>query len=443
MSAKGIVIAAPSSGSGKTLVSLGLMAAVKRKGVRVAAAKVGPDYIDPAFHRAALGRFGTTLDGWAMGDALLASRVARASEDADLVICEGVMGLLDGADVPAGDRDGSTGQIAKTTGWPVILVVDGGRMAGSAAAVVCGFAHVRDDVQVAGVIFNRVGTERHKAMILRSMQHYCPTVAVLGFLPYSAALVVPSRHLGLVQAAEHPDLQAFIDAAAGLIEQHVDLDLVMALAQAGRVESTGAVALRPLGQRIALAQDVAFAFAYNDIVLDWRKRGAEIVPFSPLADQAPASDCDAVYLPGGYPELSAGLLAGNSRFKSGLKQAAERGATLFGECGGYMVMGQTMIDEKGIAHEMAGVLPVVTSMENPKRHLGYRRATLVAGTSLGEAGTVFKGHEYHYAVEISRQGPELFQTSAADGLSLCSAGCLLGGAMGSFVHLISAESIGC
>ncbi len=438
MTARGIVIAAPASGSGKTLVSLGLMAALKRRNVAVAAAKVGPDYIDPAFHAVAVGRPGTNLDGWAMDVSLLAARVARACDGAEIVVCEGVMGLLDGAHVGLGQRDGSTAQIAAFTGWPVVLVVDAARMAGSAAAIVSGFASVSN---VAGVIFNRVGSDRHRAMILQAMQIHCPKVAVLGFLPQLAALAVPSRHLGLVQAQEHPDLLAFIDSAAQLVERHVDVEGAVALSKPAKIGGSTSTALRPLGQRIAVARDLAFAFVYDDLLMDWKQQGAEISFFSPLDDQQPLSGCDAVYLPGGYPELSVERLAANEQFKAGLRQAAAQGAFVYGECGGYMMLGQGIVDPQGKTHEMVGLLPVVTSMEKPKRQLGYRRATLVAETRLGQAGTTFRGHEFHYAVEITRQERELFQVSTADGGDLCAAGCQLNSVIGSFVHLISAVSM--
>jgi cobyrinic acid a,c-diamide synthase len=441
MIGKGIVIAAPSSASGKTLVSFGLMAAFSRRSLAVRSAKVGPDYIDPAFHSAATGKPGATLDGWAMPPTLLASRIARISNGCDLVICEGVMGLLDGADVDPGERDGSTLQIATASGWPVILVVDAARMAGSAAAIVAGFSGVAAAGLVKGVIFNRVGSARHRGMIERSMAVHCPHVEILGFLPYAEALVVPSRHLGLVQAVEHPDLKAFVDQAATLVADHVDLDRVEALAHGAVLEESKAVALRPLGQRIAVAQDQAFAFVYDDILLDWQGQGASLSFFSPLADQPPSSDCDAVYLPGGYPELSAELLAHNETFKTGIRQAADRGAFVFGECGGYMVLGDSLIDKSGVTHSMIGVLPVVTSMQNPKRHLGYRRAVLETDTPFGRKGDKFRGHEFHYAVELTDFRHPLFSSSLANDGDLCTAGYINRTVAGSFIHLISAEGI--
>ena len=440
MSDGGIIIAAPASGSGKTLVSLGLMAALSRSGLAVASAKVGPDYIDPAFHQAASGRPGSTLDGWALPDKVLAARVANLSQGADLVICEGVMGLLDGADVESGP-DGSTAQLAATTGWPVVLVVDAGRMAGSAAAVVAGFAGLDPDVRVAGVIFNRVASARHQSMILRAMLIHCPQVAVLGFLPHLAALSVPSRHLGLVQAMEHPDLTAFIGAAADLVADHVDLQGLRALAQRSALSGDDVCAVPPLGQRIAVAQDVAFAFAYADTLAEWRRQGAELFPFSPLADQFPGSDCDAVFLPGGYPELAAGQLAANHRFKAGMSSAAGRGVTIYGECGGYMVLGEALIDAQGVSHAMLGLLPVVTSLAQPRRHLGYRRAILQTSPPWGRKGQSFRGHEFHYAVELSRKGDDLFSAGPANGRDLCNAGISKDTISGSFIHLISSESI--
>lgn len=440
MTARGLIIAAPASGSGKTLISLGLMAAFNKRGVAVAAAKVGPDYIDPAFHRAALGAWGSNLDGWAMPPDVLASRVARLSQRADLVVCEGVMGLLDGADIAQGP-DGSTAQIAAITGWPVVLVVDAARMAGSAAAIVAGFAGIDAAVKVAGVIFNRVGTERHRSMILRGMQMYCSHVPVLGFLPHVAALAVPSRHLGLVQAAEHPDILAFVASAAQMVELHLDLDRVLSVACPAKLGGGDTVALKPLGQRIAVARDVAFAFAYADLLAEWQAQGAEILPFSPLADQSPPDHCDAVYVPGGYPELALGQLAGNAGFKAGMHRAASRQVPVYGECGGYMTLGQAVIDERGVSHAMLGLLPIVTSMERPKRHLGYRRVTLKTATSWGRSGQSFRGHEFHYAVEIERQGGELFHQTNANGLDGGGVGCCQANVSGSFVHLLSSEGL--
>ncbi len=435
--AEGFIVAAPSSGSGKTSVVLGLLRLLARRGLKVASAKIGPDYIDPAFHAAASGRPCHNLDGWAMRPATVAALAARLSADAELVVCEGVMGLFDGALVPPGEADGSTAELAALTGWPVILVVDARGMTGSAAAVLSGFAHLRPDIAVKGVIFNRVSGERHRAAIAAACRRACPEVRLLGFLPTDAGLEMPSRHLGLVQACERPDLAAFLDGAAALMERCLDVDALLALAQPSRLKpATATPPVPPLGSRIAVAADPAFAFAYPALLDGWRAAGAEIHPFSPLADQAPDPAADAVYLPGGYPELHAGRLAANARFLHGLRAAAQRGAAVLGECGGYMVMGRTLVDAAGTNHAMAGLLGLETSFAQRKLHLGYRRAALCHAGVLGSAGDGFRGHEFHYATVLTERGEPLFRIHDAGGADLGTCGLTDGRMAGSFIHLV-------
>ncbi|KIL99644.1 Cobyrinic acid A C-diamide synthase [Paramagnetospirillum magnetotacticum MS-1] len=436
----GIIIAAPASGSGKTTLTLGLLRLLARKGVAVGSAKVGPDYIDPAFHAAASGRPCYNLDSWAMRPATLAALAAKAGRCADLLVCEGVMGLFDGAFVAQGQPDGSTADLAAATGWPVVLVIDGRGMTGSAAAVLAGFAHLRSDLRLRGVIFNRVMGEKHKAAIAAACAAYCPEVTLLGFLPPSAGLETPSRHLGLVQAAERADLQAFLDGAAALVAEHLDVDGLINLAEPSRLAANnGGTGVPPLGRRIAVARDTAFAFAYPALLEGWREAGAELSFFSPLADQGPDEGADSVYLPGGYPELHAGRLAGNAGFLGGLRGAASRGAVLYGECGGYMVLGRGMEDAQGGRHEMAGLLGLETSFARRKLHLGYRHATLAAAGPLGRAGAGFRGHEFHYASILAEEGAALFSITDAPGTRLGMAGLVEGRVMGSFVHLIDSS----
>ncbi len=437
-----IVLAAPASGSGKTLVTLGLLAALTRRGMRVASAKIGPDYIDPAFHRAATGRPCLNLDSWAMRPATLAGVAAALGTGSELIVCEGVMGLFDGAETPDGP-DGSTADLAARAGWPVILVVDGRGMAASAAPLVAGFARARSDCRVAGVVFNRISGEKHRRMIAAAMDRHCPEVTVLGFIPRLEAIAVPSRHLGLVQAGEHPALAGLIDAAAAAVSTHVDLDRLVALARPGRPGAVGdgAPLLPPLGQRIAVAEDDAFAFAYPAILDGWRRQGAEILPFSPLADQAPAVDADSVYLPGGYPELHAGRLAANGAFLAGLKRAAAADAWIYGECGGYMVLGTGLTDADGARHAMAGLLPVATDAAPARPILGYRRAALLTDTPLGPAKARFRGHEFHMArIHEEGAGPRLFTATDAMGAALADSGHRRGRVFGSFLHLIDREA---
>ncbi len=443
----GLVIAAPASGSGKTTVTLALIRALSARGTRVGTAKVGPDYIDPAFHAVAGGRACINLDTWAMPPALLAGLAERVGTNADLIIAEGVMGLLDGTGGP-GQRghdpmaDGSTGALAATTGWPVVLVVDARGMAATAGAVVRGLRDARPDVGVAGVILTRVGPGRHAETLRAACAVLAPDVAILGTLPRDSALALPSRHLGLVQAAEHPDLAGFLDRAAALAAAHIDLDAVTALARPARIAAPADPSpcpLPPPGARVAVARDEAFAFVYPAILEGWRAAGAAVHLFSPLADEGPAEDADAVYLPGGYPELHAGRLAANGAFLAGLRRAARRGAAVFGECGGYMVLGQGLEDADGTRHAMADLLPVETSMRAPRLTLGYRRLTALAATPFGPVGLRLAGHEFHYA-RVLREGPApaLFAATTAGGDDLGAVGRRVGTVAGSFQHLIAA-----
>lgn len=434
----GLVIAAPASGSGKTTVTLGLLRALARAGRRPASAKVGPDYIDPVFHAAASGRACLNLDSWAMRRGTIGGLLGLLADGAGVIVCEGVMGLFDGATADAG----STADVAALTGWPVVLVCDVRGQAASAAAVVRGFAGHRDDVRVAGVLFNRVGGARHRDHLADAMRAALPGVPVLGYLPAAGHLELPSRHLGLVQAAEHPALDDFLDRAADWIADHADVDALAACARpAAAGEATPPVPLDPPGQRVAVATDAAFAFRYPATLEGWRRAGAEVLAFSPLADEPPPADADAVYLPGGYPELHAGRLAGNERFLGGLRAAAGAGQRVFGECGGYMVMGAALVDEAGGRHAMAGLLPLVTSFAERRLHLGYRRAVLASAGPLGREGAAFRGHEFHYA-SILDEGPgePLFRCADARGNDTGPAGLVRGRVAGSFVHLIDREA---
>ena len=437
----GLIIAAPASGSGKTVVTLAILRALTRAGVRVHSFKVGPDYIDPAFHAAATGRPCFNLDPWAMRPATIAHLLGRLGDEADLILGEGVMGLFDGAS----DGTGSTADLAAITGWPVVLVVDVRGQAASAAALLRGFASHRADVAVAGVILNRVGGEAHADTLRRAVAPL--GLPVLGCVPRAEQLRLPERHLGLVQAGERADMPAFLEAAADIAERCLDLGQLRSLARVARApgpaETNGSIAgLPPLGQRIAVARDIAFAFAYPSLLEQWREAGAELSFFSPLADAAPSAGADAVYLPGGYPELHAGRIAANDRFMGGLRAAAGRGAAIFGECGGYMVLGAGLVDAAGDSHAMAALLPLQTSFAERRLHLGYRRARLAADCALGARGGAFRGHEFHYAViEAEGAGEPLFDCDDARGRALGACGRRAGTVFGSFLHLIDREDV--
>jgi cobyrinic acid a,c-diamide synthase len=437
----GLIIAAPRSGSGKTVVTLGVLRALRQRGLRVAAAKIGPDYIDSTYLAAACAGACANLDTWAMRRATIAAELAALGAEADLVICEGVMGLFDGA---GSESAGSTADLAALTGWPVILVLDLAGQAQSAAALVEGFARHRSDVTIAGVILNRVGGERHAGLAAAALARAVPTIQQLGALPRDAALALPSRHLGLVPAGEHARIDGFLDLAAARIGAAVDLDALTALARASSLRDDAAgPAVPPLGQCIAIARDAAFAFAYPSVLRGWRDAGASLAFFAPLADEAPPAACDAVYLPGGYPELYAGRLAGNRCFIDGLRNAAGRGAALYGECGGYMALGRQLIDGDGAVHPMAGLLPLATSFAARKLHLGYRAVSLAQDTPLGARGVRFRGHEFHYASIIDEgEGAPLFRVADAEGTALAEAGRIDGRVTGSFIHLIDRAEAG-
>ncbi len=430
----GVMISAPASGTGKTTVMLGLLRALAEDGLAVQPFKSGPDYIDPAFHRAACGRASYNLDSWAMGPDLFATIAAQA-RGADICVAEGSMGLFDGVATRGLSGFGSSAETARAMGWPVVLVLDIGGQAQSAAATALGFARYDPDLNVAGVILNRVASPRHERLTRLGMER--AGLPVLGALPRRGDLALPERHLGLIQAVEHPDLEAAIAGYAAFLRAHVDLGAVRALAQGQPGGASGALP-RPPAQRIALAQDAAFSFTYPHVLEGWRRAGAEILPFSPLTGEAPDPSADLVWLPGGYPELHAGRLAAEARFMEGLRAHAQT-RPVHGECGGYMVLGAGLVDKDGQRHAMAGLLGLVTSYEKRKLHLGYRQARLDAPMPGFEAGARLRGHEFHYSTILEQPDAPLAQVCDADGQPVPETGSRRGHVTGTFFHLIAAE----
>jgi cobyrinic acid a,c-diamide synthase len=434
MTARGLVVAAARSGAGKTTVTLGLLAAFRRRGVAVRAAKAGPDYIDPAFHAAATGKASINLDSWAMPAGLLNALAADAAQAADLIVVEGVMGLFDGVPALPG-RTGSTADLARALRVPVLLVLDVSGQSQTAAAMVRGLASYDPCVCIAGVLLNQVGSERHRRLVADAIE--AVGVQVVGAVARDAACSLPERHLGLVQAQEHGDLAARLGRLADMAERHLDLDRIAAMAAPLASAARCGPALPPPGQRIAVAADTAFTFMYPHVRDGWRRSGAEIVTFSPLADEPPPDDCDACWLPGGYPELHAGALADAHRFKDGLRRFAVT-RPVHGECGGYMVLGESLEDAQGARHAMAGLLGHTTSFAERKLHLGYREARLLVGGALGRAGCVIRGHEFHYAALVSPGADErLLEMTDAQGQPVGAAGGRRGHVSGTFFHAIA------
>ena len=439
--ARGWVLAAASSNSGKTLVSAALLRLLCRDGRAVTPFKVGPDYIDPGFLSAAARTICGSLDPWAMAPGRLNQLLQAQSGNRFLI--EGVMGLFDGAV----SGDGSTADLAAAYQLPVVLVINTKGQGASVAALAQGFANHRADVNVAGVIFTQVGSPRHRKMLFDA----CASVdiRVFGVLAADPSLVLQSRHLGLVQAGERANLDALLERAADNLARDVDLaglhDIAAAPAfpavgRAGAMPPLMPPPMPPLGQRIAVARDIAFGFCYPHVLDDWRRAGVEISFFSPLADAAPRADADAVYLPGGYPELHAGALAGNQNFLSGLRDAAARDAVILGECGGYMVLGQGVLDQDGGRHAMAGLLGLETSFARRKLHLGYRQVRLRHAGPLGAKDAAYRGHEFHYATVTEELGEDLFTARDALGQHDAKVGLRSGTVMGSFIHLIDRDN---
>jgi cobyrinic acid a,c-diamide synthase len=438
----GLIIAAPRSGAGKTTVTLGLLRALRRRGCTVQPFKCGPDYIDPAFHEVAAGWPSFNLDSWAMGEGLIANLATKVSADSDISIAEGVMGLFDGAAARGQSGNGATADLAALLGWPVVLVLDVSGQTETAAAVALGCARYRNDVDVAGVILNRVASERHFALVAPAFERI--KMPVFGAILRDDRLALPERHLGLVQARELPAIDERLDVLADIIGAAIDLDAIVqsarpakaAIAIRGDQSDRAQSWLQPPGQRIALAQDRAFSFIYPHLVRQWRLAGAEIIPFSPLADEAPDASADAVWLPGGYPELHAGVLASAAGFRSGLLNLARRSIPIHGECGGYMVLGRGLEDAGGNKHEMTGLLGLETSFATRRLHLGYRRARLRTACSLGAEGTEVLGHEFHYASTVSARGDPLVDCRDAAGAEVSEQGVRQGSITGTFFHVI-------
>ena len=415
------MIAAPSSGAGKTTLTLALMRIFQREGISFQPAKSGPDYIDPRFHEVAAGRSSINIDAWAM----TSTQVKSLAGSGNLII-EGAMGLFDGAGF---DGRGSAGDLAETLTLPVILVIDAAKTAHSIAAIVQGFSEFNPRINVAGVILNRVASPRHLHMLKSALA--ATGVPVFGHLFRSTTFALPERHLGLIQASETKKLDDWINIIADALAPSLDLKALVALsAPATTAEKFMQI---PPAQRIAIARDVAFEFSYPHQLQAWQKSGAQLSFFSPLADEPVEINAEYIYLPGGYPELHMAKLAAAETFTASILQHAAVGTPIYGECGGYMILGQGLIDTHGTRHKMMGLLPLETSFQKRKLHLGYRTLTPLTGHFNGS----LRAHEFHYATTLSANGPPLFKAENADDEALGNMGLHIGQTYGSFAHIIT------
>ena len=429
MTAPGLILAAPASGSGKTVTVLALLRHFRRAGVAVASRKVGPDYIDPMFHTAASGRPCINLDPWAMRPETL---ISLTEENADLLLIEGVMGLFDGAV----DGTGSTADLAALTGWPVVLVLDVKSQAQSAAALVHGFATFRKDVTISGVILNRVGSPNHEALLRTALAPL--GVPVLGALPRLDALALPDRHLGLVPAGEHEGLESFLDKAADAVARHIDTAALQSLARPAHFKRPES----PTPSRRSASESPSRGIppSSSPINICWIAGGAKAPNYCrslPLPTNHRRHPPMPSTCPAAIPNCMRAVWLPPHRFLEGLRAAAARSTPIFGECGGYMVLGRTLEDADGVTHPMAGLLPLDTSFAKRRLHLGYRHATTATATPFGPAGTTLRGHEFHYSsIKAEDTTHPLFQARDARGTDLGVMGTVRGSVMGSFLHIV-------
>jgi cobyrinic acid a,c-diamide synthase len=428
-----VMIAGAASGVGKTTLTLGLLEALRRRGLRVQAFKVGPDFIDPAFHALATGRPAYTLDGWMCGGERVIETVGRRAADADLAVVEGMMGCFDGLD---GETDeGSTAQVAKWLGAPVVLTVDAGALARSAGAVVLGFERFDPDLDLAGVVFNRAGGALHRRWLAQAVAGAC-RARVLGAMPHADAAALPERHLGLVTAAEGGYTEALGDTLAALAEAHVDVDAIIAMARSTVRRLPPAAAAPARRARIAVARDEAFQFYYAENLDLLRGAGAELVFWSPLGDSG-LPEADGLYLGGGYPELHASRLAANAGMRRAVRTFAASGRPVYAECGGLMYLCDSLEDAGGASWPMVGVLPARARWAGGPLCLGYREVETQAASLLGPAGTRIRGHEFHCSSLEPASASATCVYRVEDGLDgpVRSEGYAVGGALMSYVHL--------
>jgi cobyrinic acid a,c-diamide synthase len=417
------------------------MAALKRRGLTVAPFKVGPDFIDPGHHTQLTGVKSRNLDGWMLSRETNLATFARGVQQADIALVEGVMGLYDGYD--GRSEAGSTAQMAKWLGLPVILVVGARSMARSAAALVQGFENFDPDLEFAGVVFNHLGSDRHLAYLQAAMDGHV-ALPCLGGLKRDSVEAIPERHLGLLTAEDHRLSTAQAGKLADAIEAGIDLDrLLDSLPEMALAVPSPPLAVQGTTQtaegrqvRIAVARDKAFCFYYPENLELLAAAGAEIVPFSPLTDTRLPDDVDGLYFGGGYPELHAARLGANTGLRREVKTASLSGMPIYGECGGFIYLCRELVDGGGTVHPMTDCFPFQSRMLGRLQSLGYREVRLKRGSLLGPAGTCLRGHEFHYSeTGISPDWQGIYQVSDRQGRPKANEGFVTGQTLGSYYHL--------
>lgn len=438
-----IVVAGAGSGTGKTLVTLGLIGALRRRGLTVQPFKCGPDYIDPGWHSAAAGRRCRNLDSWMLGEDALRGALLRGSAGADIAIIEGVMGLFDGA--LFGSSAHSTADIATRLDAPVALVFDISKVGRSVAAMALGFQHFDPASRVAAVVLNFAGSERHALGCAEAISQLAG-LTTLGWMTRSPALALPERHLGLHLAAEAERREAVIDAAAAMVAEHFDLDAVLALARSAPplAADEGALNDAPAqGPILAIARDAAFSFYYEDDLDLLASEGVRLAPFSPVAGDRLPRGAAGVYLGGGYPELHARALAANTDLWRDIRGLHERGAPILAECGGFMALTEALIDGDGVCHRMGGLIPGAAHMTPKLAALGYREATASVDTLLARQGETLRGHEFHFSVwDVEEPPSPAWSVTGASRAEPVAAGHADRGLLASYLHVPLAQRPG-
>ncbi len=441
MSPLSFLIAGTHSGCGKTTVTLGLLSALVRRGMQVQPFKIGPDFIDPGHHTRVTGRESQNLDGWMLDRVTNQEIFARSAQNADVVVVEGVMGLFDG--FSGKDEAGSAAQMAKWLGLPVLLVIDARSMARSAAAVVKGFSEFDPDLELAGVVFNRVGSGKHRQILTEAVQDLNGP-PVVGFLPRDDSLHIPSRHLGLV-TDEDFSTGAMTSSLSAWIESNIDLDKVLNQVQGARSRIQSAA--QPVGPnrpqdrgqvRIGVARDRAFCFYYPENLRLLEAAGAELVFFSPLSEKRLPENLHGLYLGGGYPELHARTLSENRKLIRDLRRFVQAGGPVYAECGGFMVLMKSIQDLEGRVYPMADIFPFRSRMQDRLKALGYRVVQTRADSLLGPRGTRIRGHEFHYSsiVNVSEdEVPTLYRLEDRSGGLERMEGYRCHNVIGSYIHI--------